>query len=96
MYKIKYTKEAIKNLTKLKKQGEKVKLRKIKECIEKIQQAPRYPGLHTHKNESIKTYSDEDTFQSYVENKTPGAYRVFWHYGPDSYMITIISVTSHP
>jgi len=96
MYTIKYTNEAVKNLKDLKKQGNYIKLKKIKDCIDKIQNNPRYPGLHTHKNESFKTYTNEDVFQSYIENKTPGAYRIFWHYGPDTNTITILAVTPHP
>lgn len=96
MYKIEYTKEAEKNLRDLKKKGDVVKLKKIKEALDKIQQNPRHPGLHTHKYQSFQTKDNKDVFQSYVENHTPSAYRIFWYYGPDSDIITIIAVTPHP
>ncbi len=96
MYKIEYTKEAEKNLRDLKKKGEIAKLRKIKEALDTIQQNPRHPGLHTHKYQSFQTKNGEDVFQSYVENHTPSAYRIFWYYGPDSGIITIIAITPHP
>ena len=35
-------------------------------------------------------------FEAYAENKTPQAYRVFWHYGHKKSEITIIAITSHP
>jgi len=38
-------------------------------------------------------------WDSYVENKTPGAWRIFWHYGPDEAdqkVITILAITPHP
>lgn len=38
----------------------------------------------------------EEVFEAYAENKTPGAYRVFWYYGPDRNQITLVAVTPHP
>ena len=96
MYKIEYTKEAENNLRDLKKKGDIAKLKKIKDAISKIQQDPRHPGLHTHKYQSFQTKNGEDVFQSYVENHTPSSYRIFWYYGPQSGIITIIAVTPHP
>jgi hypothetical protein len=40
--------------------------------------------------------NDEEVFEAYAENNTPGAYRIFWHYGPDKNMITIVAITPHP
>ncbi len=96
MYLLKYTDEAKSNLADLKKKGQVKKLKKIKETLDKLKENPRYPGLHTHKYKSFKGNSEEDIFQSYIENKTPGAFRVFWHYGPDKTVITIVAVTPHP
>lgn len=38
----------------------------------------------------------EEVFESYAQNNTPGAYRIFWYYGPKRKMITILAITSHP
>ena len=38
----------------------------------------------------------EPVFEAYAENQTPGAYRIFWCYGPDKKQITIIAITPHP
>ena len=35
-------------------------------------------------------------WDSYVENKTPGAWRIFWIYGPEKERMTIISIGPHP
>jgi hypothetical protein len=35
-------------------------------------------------------------FEAYAQHKTPGAYRVFWCYGPGKQEITIIAITPHP
>jgi len=34
-------------------------------------------------------------FEVYVQNRTPGAYRLFWCYGPEKREITIIAITPH-
>jgi hypothetical protein len=42
-------------------------------------------------------------FEAYAQNQTPGAYRVFFMYGPDrvegkkrTAVLTIIAITPHP
>jgi len=59
---------------------------------------PRHPSLKTHKYSSLDHPYDlkKDVFEAYIQNKTPGAYRVFWCYGPHNKDITIIAITPHP
>ena len=38
----------------------------------------------------------QPVFEAYAQNRTPGAYRVFWCYGPAAGDITIIAITPHP
>jgi len=35
-------------------------------------------------------------WQSYLENRTPAAGRIFWAYGPGKGEITILAVEPHP
>jgi hypothetical protein len=56
----------------------------------------RHPSLNTHKYESLAGPNGEEVFEAYVENKTPAAFRVFWHYGPGKEIITILAITPHP
>jgi hypothetical protein len=56
----------------------------------------RHPGLKTHKYDADEGPNGEDIFESYVENNTPGAYRVFWFYGPNPRQLTILAITPHP
>ena len=56
----------------------------------------RHPSLNTHKYESLKGKNGEEVFEAYAQNKTPGAYRVFWHYGPGKGVLTIVAITPHP
>jgi len=44
---------------------------------------PRHPGLHTHEFSSLAGPDGERIWEAYAQNNTPGAYRVFFHYGPD-------------
>ena len=56
----------------------------------------RHPSLNTHKYESLAGANGGEVFEAYVENKTPAAFRVFWHYGPTKEVITIVAITPHP
>ncbi len=56
----------------------------------------RHPSLNTHKFKSFPGYEKQEVFESYVENKTPGAFRVFWVYGEGKGVITVIAITLHP
>ena len=72
------------------------KYRKVLKTLALMETNLRHPGLNTHKYSSIQGKNGEEVFESYVENKTPGAFRVFWHYGPDRQEITIVAITPHP
>lgn len=56
----------------------------------------RHPSLNTHKYNELKGPNGEEVFESYAQNRTPGAYRIFWHYGPGKGRITILEVCPHP
>ena len=72
--------------------------KQVVKCIELLQANPRPPGLNTHEYSSIENPYDPATkvFEAYVQNRTPGAYRIFWCYGPKKDEITIIAITPHP
>lgn len=72
------------------------KLRKVRRTLGRIQVNPRHPGLNSHKYQSIQGVNGEEVWESYVENRTPSAWRVFWHYGPDKGVITIVTIGPHP
>jgi hypothetical protein len=56
----------------------------------------KHPSLHTHEYHGMHGPQGEKVFESYAQNKTPGAYRVFWDYGPQKGMITILEICPHP
>lgn len=57
---------------------------------------PRYPGLQTHEITALTRRYGMKVWQSYLENNTPKAGRIFWVYGPDKGDITIIGLEPHP
>lgn len=66
--------------------------------VKLLRQNPKHPGLNTHEYSSLTHPYDPEkkVFEAYVQNRTPGAYRLFWCYGPNRNDITIISITPHP
>ena len=70
----------------------------VRKTILLLADNPRHPGLQTHQYHSLQNPFDQKAkvFEAYAQNRTPGAYRVFWCYGPDMSEITIIAITSHP
>jgi hypothetical protein len=72
--------------------------KQIHKCVQLLAADPRHPGLQTHEFLSITNPYDEDgkVFEAYAQNRTPGAYRVFWCYGPKTKQITIIAIAPHP
>ena len=61
-----------------------------------ISENPRHPGLQTHEIEALTKRYGRKVWQSYLENNTPAAGRVFWVYGPADNEITIIGLEPHP
>jgi len=65
-------------------------------ALAKLQNNHRHPSLNTHLYESLQSLKGEKIFEAYAENKTPAAYRIFFHYGPGKNIITIYSIQPHP
>lgn len=72
--------------------------KQVDKCVANLLSNPRHPGLKTHKYHALPHPFDpkQDVFEAYVQNHTPGAYRVFWCYGPDKSELTILAITPHP
>lgn len=72
--------------------------KQVHKCVSLLAANPRHPGLQTHEYHSIENPFDakQKVFEAYAQNRTPGAYRVFWCYGPEAGEITIIAITPHP
>ena len=75
----------------------------VRKALGYLELDPRHPGLNAHEFTSLVGANGEKVFEAYAQNNTPGAYRIFWHYGPDetkgkkrSPVITIVAITPHP
>ena len=73
-----------------------VRFEKVTRTLEMLAVNPRHPSLNSHEYKSKRGPGDTKLWESYVENKTPAAYRIFWHYGPDPRTITVLAITPHP
>jgi hypothetical protein len=72
--------------------------KQVAKAVEHLASNPRHPGLATHEYHSLENPYDpgEKVFEAYAQQHTPGAYRIFWCYGPDRKEITILAITPHP
>jgi len=72
--------------------------KQVRKTILLLADNPRHPGLQTHPYHSLENPFDPKAkvFEAYAQQRTPGAYRVFWCYGPGKNEITLLAVTPHP
>ena len=72
------------------------KLKKVRKALGMLQTEPTYPGLHSHMYQQFPGLEKGKVWDSYVENRTPGAWRIYWMYGPneirDDMEIAVITV----
>lgn len=73
-----------------------IQFKAIRKTLGLMETNLRHPSLNTHEFTSLKGPKGEKVFESYAQNKTPGAYRIFWHYGPQKGFITIAAIVQHP
>jgi len=79
-------------------------LKQVRKTLGYLETNLRSKSLQTHEFESLTRRYGQKVFEAYVQQNTPVAYRVFWHYGPDETykngkriaIITIIAITPHP
>lgn len=83
--------------------AEKGVLKQVQKTLALLETNVRRPSLQTHEYSSIKGVNGERVWEAYVQHKTPAAYRVFFHYGPDKRVrgkripvITIVAIIPHP
>ena len=61
-----------------------------------LSQNPRHRGLQSHDIPALTARFGIKVWESYLENNTPAAGRIFWAYGPEQGDITIIGLEPHP
>ncbi len=71
-------------------------LKAINKTLDLMSSNLRYSSLHTHEFHELKGPDGEKIWESYAQNNTPGAYQMFWYYGPEKGKITIATIIPRP
>lgn len=96
-HKLKYTERAEGHLRDLKNDPSKKRILKdVIKVLRYMEVDLRHPSLNTHQYYSLEGARGEKVFEAYAQQATPGAYRIFWHYGPEKNVISIIAIIPHP
>ena len=70
--------------------------KKLAKALGYLQENPRHNSLASHEITDLTRKYGFKVFQSYLENNTPSAGRLFWAYGPDAGDITVLAIEPHP
>ena len=96
-FKLKYTELAKNQFQELQNNKSKIiQYKAVGKALAMMQQNMRHPALNTHEYGKLSKEKGYKVFESYAQNNTSGAYRIFWRYGPEHDQVEIISITPHP
>ena len=96
-FKLDFSSEADAHLDTLEfEKSKKAQLKAVRKTLGLMEKNLRHPSLNTHEFTSLRGPNGEKVFESYAQNKTPGAYRIFWYYGPVKGVITVAAIIPHP
>jgi hypothetical protein len=101
---LRFTSEASRNLKALETNPAKSGvLKQVRKTLALLETNLRHPSLQTHRFHSLQGPRGEEVFEAYVQRNTPGAYRVFFYYGPDRVegtrhipVLPVIAITPQP
>lgn len=94
---LRFTPDAEDDLISLKKDLSKAKILKaVLKTLALMETNLRHPSLNTHEFTSMCGPKGEKVFEAYAQQSTPGAYRIFWYYGPGKNVISIMAILPHP
>lgn len=96
-YKILFTSQADSDLSELEINPSRKKiLKSVCKTLGLMEINLRHPSLQTHEFTSLKGPNGEKLYEAYAQQNTPGAYRIFWYYGPAKDELTVVAITPHP
>jgi hypothetical protein len=75
---------------------QRLRAKQLNKAIQLLESDPRHPGLRSHEIEALSRRVGVPVFDSYLENQTPAAGRLFWLFGPSRGCITVIGLEPHP
>ena len=67
--------------------------RQVRKTLRLLADNPRHPGLQTHACHSLQNPFDAKA-KVFEAQHAPGAYRVFWCYGPGEGEITVLAAST--
>ncbi|MFA7369570.1 MAG: hypothetical protein WC334_08005 [Kiritimatiellales bacterium] len=70
--------------------------KKLVKALGFLSSNPKHNSLASHEITELSRKYGIRIFQSYLENNTPGAGRIFWAYGPEQGDITVLAIEPHP
>ena len=70
--------------------------KKLVKALGFLSSNPKHNSLASHEITELSRKHGIRIFQSYLENNTPGAGRLFWAYGPEQGDITVLAIEPHP
>jgi hypothetical protein len=70
--------------------------RKFFKTLDLLSANPYHNSLESHEIDALTKRVGFKVFQSYLENRKPGAGRLFWAYGPERGQITVLGLEPHP
>ena len=70
--------------------------KKLAKALSLLKNNPKHNSLATHEIKPLSKRYGMKVWQSYLDNRTPSAGRLFWVYGPGKNEITIIGLEPHP
>lgn len=70
-------------------------LKQLRKVLGFMETNLKHPSLNTHKFSDISCKLG-GVFETYAQNNTLGAYRIFWAYGPGKREFYILDITQHP
>jgi hypothetical protein len=70
--------------------------KKFVKALAWLRENPRHNSLASHEIDDLSRKHGFKIFQSYLENNTPSAGRLFWAYGPRKGEITVLAIEPHP
>jgi len=71
-------------------------VRKFAKAVKHLASTPFPPRLKSHEITDLTKRVGQKVFQSYLENQTPSAGRIFWVYGPAKGQIAVLGLEPHP
>src|SRR5258708_25459109 len=99
-FKLKFAKQPAQMLDELESNAsQQARLRKVRKALGQLDLNPRHAGLHSHHYESFPADRDVKVWDSYGENNTPSAWRIFRQSGPAEphgpRAITVLHIAPH-